>query len=327
MINLQPPYPTLVLARDLDLVGNDGRALRRGRVAGEQARLLRGVYVSAEVWNAADDDARYLLRITAAVLTRKSSAVVSHLSAARIWGLPIFGRWPRDVHLTALGGRTRESKNGIRWHHEVLRAGDVVEIDGMLVTSRLRTMVDLARTTSFASAVASLDAGLRQKFTSKNGMPDSDISKDELGDAIRRLGSRRGCRPAKVAGDFADGDSDSAGESVSRAHIFLSGMPAPELQVVYPRADGGKDIVDFTWDKKHHLRNLPLLGEFDGKVKYTRDQYLQGRTMDEVVWEEKVRQDRLCTPGRLMVRWLWGDAASPARLRAKLLEAGLRPER
>ncbi|MGO4104047.1 hypothetical protein AB4Y63_08845 [Leifsonia sp. YAF41] len=327
MNNLQSIGPTLVLARDLKLVGNDARALRRGLVAGHQARLLRGVYVSAEVWNTADDDARYLMRITAAVLTRKSYAVVSHLSAARIWGLPIFGRWPSDVHLTALGGRTRESKNGIRWHHEVLSEGDVVEIDGMLVTSRLRTMVDLARTTSFASAVASLDSGLCQKFTSDNGMPDSDISTEELSDAIRRLGSRRGCRPAKIAADFADGASGSAGESVSRAHIFLSGMPAPRLQVVYARVDGGKDIVDFTWDKRHHVRSLPLLGEFDGKMKYTRGRYMNGRTIEEVVWDEKVRQDRLCAPGRAMVRWLWGEASRPAELRALLIEAGLKPER
>jgi hypothetical protein len=320
------PSP-LVLVRDLKLLGSDGRALRREHLAGEQSRILRGVYVAADAWREADDDARYLLRISAVLLTRKSDAVVSHVSAARIWGLPILGRWPREVHLTALGGRTRESKNGIRWHHDALGESDIVEIDGMLVTSRLRTMVDLARTTPFASAVASLDAGLRAKFRLSNGRRDRDISKQELCEAIRRLGSERGCCPAKIAGDFADGDSGSAGESVSRAHIFLSGMPAPDLQVVYPRANGGKDIVDFTWDKEHHLRNLPLLGEFDGKVKYTRDQYLKGRTMEDVVWEEKVRQDRLCTPGRLMVRWLWGDAVSPARLRARLLEAGLRSER
>ncbi|MEO6309634.1 MAG: hypothetical protein ABIO33_03010 [Leifsonia sp.] len=285
------------------------------------------MYVSSEAWNAADDDARYLLRISAALLTRQTHAVVSHLSAARIWGLPIFGRWPREVHLMALGGRTRESKNGIRWHHDVLHEGDVVEINGMLVTSRLRTMVDLARTTSFASAVASLDAGLHRQFASPKGIPDSDISKDELSEAIRRLGSRRGCRPAKVAGDFADGDAGSAGESVSRAHIFQSGMPAPQLQVAYPRADGGNDITDFTWEKVHHVRNLPLLGEFDGKVKYTRDQFMNGRSIEEVVWDEKVRQDRLCAPGRAMVRWLWAEASGPAALRNRLLEAGLRPER
>lgn len=323
-----PNRTQLELSRDGGLVGVDGRSLRRAHENGEKNRLLRGVYVPSQLWNTATDDAQYLLRIHAALLTRQSRPVLSHLSAARVWGLPILGLWPREVHLMVHGGGgTRGSKNGVNWHQGALSDDDVVEIDGLLVTSRLRTMVDLARSTRFISAVVSLDAGLRSPFLLPNGWRDQDISKEELVEAVQRLGTVRGCRAAARASDFADGKSGSPGESVSRVNIYVCGFPAPLLQVSYPRPGGGEDVPDFTWEAKHHVRNVPLLGEFDGKVKYTRQEYLQGRTIEEVVWDEKVRQDRLCAPGRGMVRWLWDIALSPARLRALLLGAGLRPER
>lgn len=317
----------LELARDQFLEGRDGRALRRARDAGEKRRLVRGVYAPTALWNSASDDDRYLMQIKAVVLTRKSRPILSHQSAARVWGLPIIGRWPREVHLVAEGPKAPRSKNGVAWHVGAVSDGEVVEIDGLLVTSRLRTMVDLARTTGFVSAVASLDAGIRQRFALPDGRLVGDVSKEQLVEAARALGTVRGCRRARTAAEFADGLSGSPGESASRANVFRAGMPAPVLQAQYARPDGGDDIVDFSWDERHTVQRRVLLGEYDGKVKYTRDQYLNGRTSDEVVWEEKVREDRLREGGRDMVRWLWEDALSPSRLRAKLMKAGLRPER
>jgi hypothetical protein len=126
---------------------------------------------------------------------------------------------------------------------------------------------------------------------------------------------------------FADGRSGSTGESVSRVNIHVSGFPPPELQVPFLNADGREDIVDFFWEARHTRQLMPLLGEFDGKVKYTRAEYTRGLPIEEVVWAEKIREDRLRGPGRSMVRWLWRTALSPERLRATLLDAGLRPER
>ena len=320
-------HPTaLTLTRQRSLVGLDGRDLRRGREKGEHVRLLRGVYVPTDRWKAADDD-QYLMRIQAAVLMRRSQPVLSHLSAARVWDLPILGRWPAEVHFLLPAGSKRTSRAGVVWHYDNFRDDDVVEVGGYLVTSRLRTMVDLARTTPFASAVASLNAGLRAPFLLADGERSETPAKEELQEAVARLGSARGCCAARVSADFADGQSESTGESVSRANIHLSGMPAPLLQVAYPRLGGGGDRVDFRWEARHHIRRLPLLGEFDGKANYTRDQYLAGRTIEEVVWIEKVREDRLRAPNRGMVRWLWAVATSPTWLRTLLIAAGLRPER
>lgn len=320
-----PGESKLELTRDQSLVGLDGRSLRRAHRNGDKYRLTRGVYTRSDGWNSADDDERYLLRISAAVLTRQTRPVLSHASAARVWGIPILGLWPSEVHLMAGGGGTRESRCGIVWHHDALGDEDVTEFDGFLVTSRLRTLVDLARSSRFASAVVSLDAGLSTGHWPSGA--SRDISKEELVEAVARLGSVRGCRGARLAAGFADGESGSPGESVSRANIYLCGFPAPLLQVRYRRPDGGDDITDFTWEAKHSLHGIPLLGEFDGRVKYTRNEYTHGLPIEEIVWREKVREDRLRRPGRGMVRWLWDVALNPVALRAHLAGAGLRPKR
>jgi hypothetical protein len=309
-----------------DQLGHDGRARRRERERGDAERLRRGIYVSHSIWANADADAQYLMRIHAAALSRQTPAVVSHVSAALIWGLPILGQWPTEVHLQGGSGQTRTSKNSIAWHHDPLPDDDVTELGGLLVTTRLRTMVDLARSQPFRSAVISLDAGLQEQFSLPGGALVSAISRDEVAERVLQLGSKRGARRARLAVGFADARSGSVGESLSRTGILLAGMPLPELQVVYPHAFG-EDRVDFRWKRRFHARRIPLLGEFDGEVKYTRAEFMGGRTIDEVVWAEKRREDRLRAPGRVMVRWLWADALHPGRLRALLLNAGLRPNR
>ncbi|MGY4858893.1 hypothetical protein [Cryobacterium sp. AP23] len=302
----------------------DGRAQRREHERGGTERLRRGIYVARNVWSSADADARYLMRIHAAVLSRHTRPVVSHLSAARVWGLPILGQWPTEVHLQGGTGQTRSSKNWIAWHHDPLPDEDVTEIDGLLVTTRLRTLVDLARSQPFRSAVISLDAGIQERFLLPGGRLMPIVTRDEVMEQVLRLGSRRGTRRARHAVGFSDARSGSVGESLSRTGILLAGLPMPELQVVYPHASG-EDRVDFRWKRRFHVKRMPLLGEFDGEVKYTRGEFMDGRAIEEVVWAEKRREDRLRAPGRSMARWLWADALRPERLRAVLLNAGLRP--
>ena len=307
-----------------DRLGHDGRAQRREHEQLENERLRRGVYVARNIWSTADADARYLMRIHAAVLSRQSRPVVSHLSAARVWGLPILGPWPTEVHLQGGSGQTRSSKNWIAWHHDPLPDDDVTEVSGLLVTTRLRTLVDLARSQPFRSAVISLDAGIQENFVMPGLGTLPVVTRDDIMDRVLRLGTRRGTRRARQAVGFADARSGSVGESLSRSGFLLTGLPMPDLQVVYPHASG-EDLVDFRWKRRFHVKRIPLLGEFDGEVKYTRAEFMDGRTIEEVVWAEKRREDRLRAPGRSVVRWLWADALRPERLRAVLLNAGLRP--
>ena len=267
-------------------LAHDGRAQRRDRDAGRLERLRRGIYLPSSIWSSADSDDRYLLRIQAAAISRREQPVVSHVSAAREWGVPILGQWPAAMHLQGGSGQTRTSKTAVVWHHDPLPDADVTEVAGLLVTTRLRTQVDLARSQPFRSAVISLDAGLQEQFAGPDGLALPSVLPEEVMERVLRLGSARGTRRARQAVDFADSRSGSVGESLSRTGIWLAGMPVPDLQIVYPHAFG-EERVDFRWKRRFHVKRMPLLGEFDGEVKYT---------------------------------------LKPERLKALLLNAGLRPD-
>jgi hypothetical protein len=63
--------------------------------------------------------------------------------------------------------------------------------------------------------------------------------------------------------------------------------------------------VDFYWD------GLGLVGEADGKLKYTEDE----------LWKEKIRQDALADHGLVTERWGWRTARRPALLRERIEQA------
>jgi hypothetical protein len=315
------------LRRDLDLVGADGRSLDRSVALGHNIRLRRGVVVDGTGWNDLGEGEKYLLRMRAVSATRRTPPVFSHYSAALLWGLPIIGRWPESVHLSAGAQRSLHSKNGVIWHRDLLDDADVVALNGMLVTSLPRTLLDLACTTSFLSAVATLDHGTTPRLILPNQLSVAGVPKEELLERLARAGARRGSRAAFAAISFSDNRSGSPGESLSRGQIHMCRFPAPDLQVSFVSADGHNDIVDFRWIQRQETRTLQLLGEFDGFVKYSRSEYQRGRAIDQVVWDEKIREDRVrLTSDHGMVRWLWHAALNTERMRALLLRAGLRPE-
>nr|BFF15511.1 hypothetical protein GCM10025699_68140 [Microbacterium flavescens] len=79
-------------------------------------------------------------------------------------------------------------------------------------------------------------------------------------------------------------------------------------------------IVDFWWPE------FGVVGEFDGEVKYRTADMLRGRTPEQVVIDEKRREDALRSmPGvRAVVRWNWADAMRAEPLLAALRRAGVR---
>jgi len=97
--------------------------------------------------------------------------------------------------------------------------------------------------------------------------------------------------------------------------MHLLGFAAPELQVVFTDAKGDM-MPDFLW------RAVRKAGEFDGKEKYTREEYTKGNPND-VVWAEKKREDRLRALGLGVVRILTEHVENPRELEKLLTAAGV----
>jgi hypothetical protein len=306
--------PNLVYARDLRDAYETRQQHARSVSRGRETRVARGVYLSADAWAQLNATERYLARVRAVANTRRNRPVLSHWSAAAVHGLPIVGAWPREVHTTigrATGGRSR---NGVVAHARLLADRDVVEVSGMLVTSVARTVLDMAAAGTFMVAVTMADRALH---VDRFGRRPPLTTKRELFEGWELSKPHRGFMRAKSVLDFAETRADSPLESVSRVNMRVIGCPRPLLQSGFSDYLGFIGETDFDWP------DFAILGEADGGVKYLDPAYRNGRTAEEVVRDEKVREDRLRALPRGFTRWGWSIAMRPAALRTHLLNAHL----
>ncbi len=313
----EPPLPLQFRALPGERAVSERTLQRRART-GELTRLRAGVFAEPAELRAATRRRRELARIAAVVGTRRTRVVLSHESAATVWGLPRIGPSPDTVELVDARGTRPRSMNGVSWRRTPFDCTEVVERNGFLVTGLLQTLADLACERGFISSVAALDAATGASLRSDAFIVERGVPAAAVTERLREFGRRRGVRAADRALAFADARAESAGESLSRAQMHLLGFPAPELQVCFDRADGGVDRVDFDWPE------FGAYGEFDGDLKYLDARYRGGRTVEQVVLAEKKRDQRISLRHRRHGgHWDWATALRPHTLIAVLADLGL----
>ena len=300
----------LILASDAAHVGLH-HELRREFEHHTVIRLRRGVYTLAAEWDALGADARYLRRIHAHAATAEVPAIYSHFSAAALWGLPIVGAWPAEIHLATTSAAGGRSRHGVIRHPQEHRL-DVAACEGLQVTSVAATAVALARVLKFGQAVAVIDKAMHEPRDGHALATRADLDR-----AFDQLGRVTGRAAAGRALEFASPLSGSTGESISRAGIFILGFLLPELQVPHWDRDGLIGFTDFFW------RTIRSAGEFDGLGKYLRGEFTGGRSTADVVIAEKVREDRLRALGLGVFRWDWSVATSLTTLGDLLSRNGI----
>lgn len=287
---------------------SDQRMLRRAHEHGELVRLRRGVYVDRRQWDAANGCEQHILRIRSVMTAVQRPVVLAGMSAAALWGIPIEGDWPREVTILDEWRGGGRSEPGVRRTAAGFVTARTVELQGFRVTNLARTALDVARRHPFAEAVGSVDWVLSESSPNVITVPD-------LSEELERMRPRTGRRHLEQVVGFGTSLSGSYGESTARAVIHLLGFKAPELQVTFRDAQGRMD-TDFFWS---HVR---VAGEFDGKQKYTRNEYTAGDP-GEVLWREKRREDRLRRLVHGVVRILTSDVKHPQSLERLLLDAGV----
>lgn len=292
----------------LDIGGNDA-AIRRRVQSGRLACVFPGHYVDAREWESRWPEERHRLRVLASAY-RIPGLVYSHEPAAALWGLPLVGAWPERVSTTGertAGGR---STPNVRRHSTDASRVEVVEHADLLVTSPRQTVLDLARTRAFVDGVTAADAALHRR----RGRPL--LLQDELAEALEQVAGRPGCRRARRVVGFASPLADSAAESVSRVQFHVLGFPAPELQHAM-RIDGRHYEADFWWPEYRHW------AECDGDVKYTDAARRGDRSPEEVLLDEKDREDAIRRHVAAFSRWRAQQAFRPRELYRILRDAGL----
>ncbi|TFV86417.1 type IV toxin-antitoxin system AbiEi family antitoxin domain-containing protein [Blastococcus sp. CT_GayMR16] len=243
--------------------------------SGRWHRLRRGIYVTADELARADTGSRrHRLECLAVLLALdRPTAAISHLSAARLWGVPLRRQQASDVRLTDPAHGRRGS--GFLVTRAPLGPDEIGTRGALRFTTAARTLIDCARDWPLEDAVVAMDAGV---LTGK-------VTPAELLDAAARSRRWPGGRQAERALSLTDGRAESPLETRGRLRIVGSGLPSPELQVEIRVGGRLIAVVDAWFDE------AAVAVEFDGRVKYT-DPW-RGRSPEQVLWDEKRREDEL----------------------------------
>lgn len=304
----------LIYSRKLDGVTESRFDHARAAAMGRERRVARGVYLPGAQWDEVSGAEKYRLQVIGIANTRQGRPVFSFWSAAVLHGLPILGAWPEDVHVTVgRAGGGRSSGQLVR-HVTPLRSQDIVERDGIRFTSVARTVVDLATTRDTASAIVTADCALHVDRWG-GGAPMTTHA--DLYDVYRSRLPFHGSLRVRRMIEGAVESSDSPLESISRFNMGALGIPRPVLQQKFEDHRGLIGFSEFYWPE------FTLVGEADGRSKYLDPRYRRGRTLEQVLIDEKVRADRLRALGLGVTRWDWAIGAHREALRRHLVAAGL----
>lgn len=233
----------VVALEQLCALGLGKDAVRKRVAAGRLHRVHRGVYAVGY------PSLRKKGHWMAAALACGPNAVLSHSSAAALWGLSRDTRSGIDV--TAPGRRGR-ALVGIEAHRDdSLRADDRTTVKGIPCTSVARTLLDLAADVSFSQ--------LSNAITQAEVLRIFDLA--ALRDVVARSRRRRGVARLRDAVSAYDTRSERTRGELERRFLVLcarSELPPPEVNAPL-LLDGGQIEADFLW------RDARLIVEADGR--------------------------------------------------------------
>jgi hypothetical protein len=200
--------------------------LRRLVDQGFLVRPIRNVYVAAQV---PDSTA---LRCACLRLVVPEDAVVCDRHAGWLHGAEMVLAPNEHIDLAPIsvflppGRRLRNdlADSGER----SLLTQDVTELDGLRVTTPIRTAWDLGRQRWLERSLAALDQMLRLEA----------FSKEELVDGLPRFRGMRWVTRLNAMAPLADGRAESPPESVLRLYWIQVNLPTPEPQLVVLTIDG-----------------------------------------------------------------------------------------
>lgn len=256
-------------------------------------RIRYGVYTTRDLWQTLDAGGRWKLRDRAALLVCNDQTVVSHSSAARLRNLALYHVTDGLSHVTRLrSGHGSRVEAGIKHHLAALRLDDVEVVDGIRLTSAVRTVVDVSREFGYRSGLVTADSALQ-----------AGASRADLLVAASSMSSTPHGPVMRAVAGAADGRAQTPIETLARILLINMGITDLELQVRISFPTGGWAEVDIL------SRGWQHVFETDGRLKYQAQLDPHGRpvTAEHVVWMEKKREDKLRGQALGLSRIFWAD--------------------
>jgi very-short-patch-repair endonuclease len=203
-------------------------------------KLFRDVYVNPGV------ELTPLVRARAGWLWSRRRGIIAGLSASAVHG----AEWVDDSAPLEIFHCNRNPLPGIQVRGDRLEDDEIIEVDGIPVTTPARTALDLGCWYPTNEAVAAIDALLQA-----TNLKVSDV---EL--LTHRYPARRGIRGARVAASLADPGAQSPKETWLRLLLTRAGLRRPQTQI--PVRDECGDLVgylDMGWE------DVKVAVEYDGE--------------------------------------------------------------
>lgn len=290
---------------DLALWGIDPSVVAVMRRRGWWLRLHHGVYIDQDTWDAArSPHTRHRIHAAATLAAVPDSTYLFATSAAVVHAVPFDRAILGGVHVVRpLGRDSRALRRRLTGtdrleppivHLHAVPERDLTEVGGLPTVARPLAALSTAALSDPEWALVTLDAACWQSSETLQLL--SQLA-DEWGH-LRGIGTVRRVLPLVRTG------AQTPLETLSRFRLTSLGLPEPQLQVALHDADGLIGYVDMLWEE------LGVVGEADGALKYA-----SGR----VVFEEKLREDRIRALGYIVVRWTWDEILrEPRRVAARI---------
>ena len=228
--------------------------LERWVAEGVVVRVFNSVYLPA----AAANDLG--VRVAALKLVLPEHAVVVDRTAAWLWEVNAFSPSQQDgsmdLEVFVLRGHKRFTRTGAHGGERDLTARDLVDVEGIRVTTPLRTALDLACGLSRAEGLASVDALMRIHGLTREAMQQE----------LPRFRGRRGVVQARALVELADPRAESPGESFTRLAIHDEGLPAPTPQLWVTDLGGRRWRLDLGYESER------VAVEYDGEQYHSSRQ-------------------------------------------------------
>jgi hypothetical protein len=218
------------------------------------------------------------LEAAARALSQVSPAAwISHVTAARLHGqlLPPWLSDSFELHLSKPKQLPQVRRKGVIAHNVIAGTDEIESVDGIRISTRSRTWLDLARRLSLTEIVCLGDQIIRIPRAQFEGRSEPFDTLDGLRALVARHPNLQGIIRARKALELMRVGADSAPESVLRLAMADANLPEPDLQIALRPGDAASPTADLGY------RHRRLAIQYDGGHHLSDAQQFSDRRRDK----------------------------------------------
>ncbi|WP_348537378.1 DUF559 domain-containing protein [Paenarthrobacter sp. OM7] len=180
-----------------------------------------------------------------------------------------------ELHLSKPRHLPSVRRKGVIGHTVVASADEIENVQGIRISTRSRTWLDLARRLPLADLVCMGDELIRRPRPDFEARDKPFTTLEALRELVGRHSNLQGVVRAREALELMRIGSDSAPESLLRLAMLDAGIPEPELQVLLRPNDPFSPSADLGF------RGRRVAIQYDGGHHLGREQIFSDRRRDK----------------------------------------------